>query len=979
MQLILEPRFLFDASVAAAVKPVAHAAHHAIDSAGPTGHPDGLHVDATHGEGAHGPGFHGEGQVAASATDHGVHPAAAMAQNPTATELLFVDPRVANWQALANGVTGNVQVIILDPHQDAIDQVTRALDGRSGITAINFLAYGTSGSVEIGNAPLNAASLASHTSEIAAWRDHLSANADIMFWSCDVAQGASGRALLADLHSLTGAQVAASTDAIGSAALGGTWTLNAETGPIDAASPFNGIALAAYTGVLDSPVPTVSLAGPASALPGGTFTETVTLTNTAARASGAAPFVEIFAPANVTENAALIGATENGQALTVSSVTLQAAANGQVVAIDPMVRDASGNPEAVVAPAGYHAGDMMYVVRLGSADVAAGASTPIVLTFRLSDASAASTANGLEIAAIGGFQDGGLTVRGTNPTEGNLASDAGNGLATSTSNVAYLSAEAEVTYVASSTGETAALYQLTMTSASALAVNPMHGLEYSVALPSGTTYSGGTITIAGVAAVGATARVVAGSGGAGDTLMLDFPTVAAGGVTTIQMPLSVSTIPSAGGSGIPELADPTTTPASAAYPLNDTTGNLVTDANTLEATAGSAVPGWDGSVQSIQLPQFQTSLGTLTDANLSISGTFEGKGTLGNTAGTGSTTVSSFFSTNTFYLIKPGATNVTANALLSVAGQATDLITKTGKTLNTIPISPGQSISYDSGQITGTQSTTVTDATTLANFYETSGASGNVTFAVIALPSSHVAVSGGNFTSAVSTYGIVTATITYDYTAIIAATASFSAHVYTDSNGNSSQGGGEANLSGVTVTLQQVTGGVATTVSTAVTNSTGDVNFTGLNAGDYQVVVTTPAGDVVTQTTNVATPITLAAGGTANAIEGVYVPATVTAHVYTDSNANSAQDAGEPNLSGVTVKLENGAGTTVLATTTTDASGNVSFGSLAPGSYEVVVTTPTGDVVTETTNVATPLTLASGQTQNAIEGVYAPATVTAHV
>src|SRR5262249_49474794 len=131
--------------------------------------------------------------------------------------------------------------------------------------------------------------------------------------------------------------------------------------------------------------------------------------------------------------------------------------------------------------------------------------------------------------------------------------------------------------------------------------------------------------------------------------------------------------------------------------------------------------------------------------------------------------------------------------------------------------------------------------------------------------------------------------------------------------------------------------------------------------------------------TNVSVSNTLTSGQTANAIEGVYAPATFTAHVYTDSNGNSAQNGGEPNLSGVTVNLLDGTGSKELRTGNTQSIGNISFTGLAPGSYEIAVVMPIGDVLTKQTNVGVSNTLTSGQTANAIEGVYAPATFTAHV
>ena len=48
---------------------------------------------------------------------------------------------------------------------------------------------------------------------------------DILLYGCDVAANAHGQKLVEEIHELTGADVAASTDETGSAALGGNWVL----------------------------------------------------------------------------------------------------------------------------------------------------------------------------------------------------------------------------------------------------------------------------------------------------------------------------------------------------------------------------------------------------------------------------------------------------------------------------------------------------------------------------------------------------------------------------------------------------------------------------------------------------------------------------------------------------------------------------------------------------------------------------------
>jgi hypothetical protein len=104
--------------------------------------------------------------------------------------------------------------------------------------------------------------------------------------------------------------------------------------------------------------------------------------------------------------------------------------------------------------------------------------------------------------------------------------------------------------------------------------------------------------------------------------------------------------------------------------------------------------------------------------------------------------------------------------------------------------------------------------------------------------------------------------------------------------------------------------------------------------------------------------------------------------VWLDTNGNGLQDSNESGVAGVTVDLLNAAGTSVLATTTTNASGAYAFTNLNAGVYEVKFIAPTGDTFTTqnagtntaidsnantSTGITAPITLAAGQTNNTID------------
>ena len=98
------------------------------------------------------------------------------------------------------------------------------------------MSHGVDGALELGNAWLNGYSLEARADEIAQWSNALSANADILLYGCDVAADGQGQAFINRLAEITGADVAASQDATGSAALGGNWNLEYSTGSIESES-----------------------------------------------------------------------------------------------------------------------------------------------------------------------------------------------------------------------------------------------------------------------------------------------------------------------------------------------------------------------------------------------------------------------------------------------------------------------------------------------------------------------------------------------------------------------------------------------------------------------------------------------------------------------------------------------------------------------------------------------------------------------
>jgi hypothetical protein len=197
------------------------------------------------------------------------------------------------------------------------------------------------------------------------------------------------------------------------------------------------------------------------------------------------------------------------------------------------------------------------------------------------------------------------------------------------------------------------------------------------------------------------------------------------------------------------------------------------------------------------------------------------------------------------------------------------------------------------------------------------------------------------------------------------ATANIGDRVWLDTNQDGVQNTGEPGIAGVTVTLYNSAG---TTIATTVTDANGNYLFQNVTPGaGYRVGFTPPAAmlfspkDVTTGGGNDNTDsdvnltgvnfgktdaFTVVAGTNNLTLDAGFYPQPVNQAslgdlVWNDVNQDGIQDAGEPGVPGVTVELLNLAGT-VVATTVTDAFGKYQFNDLAPGSYSVRFTLPSG-------------------------------------
>jgi len=126
------------------------------------------------------------------------------------------------------------RVVLLAAGHDAIDQVGAALRANPGTAVVRLISHGDPGSLLVAGQRLNRDSLARRAEDIAGWRKHLAAEAEILLYGCAVAATPEGRSFVDAIAALTGAEVAASTTPTGSTAMGGDLRLDYATGAIKA-------------------------------------------------------------------------------------------------------------------------------------------------------------------------------------------------------------------------------------------------------------------------------------------------------------------------------------------------------------------------------------------------------------------------------------------------------------------------------------------------------------------------------------------------------------------------------------------------------------------------------------------------------------------------------------------------------------------------------------------------------------------------
>ncbi|MEG3941640.1 DUF4347 domain-containing protein, partial [Microcoleus sp. S36b_A3] len=176
--------------------------------------------------------------------------ASSQAEPEAKKSLVVVDSRVENYEQLIGGVKAGTEVFILSETRGAIEQITEILGQRHNINSLHVVSHGREAAIAIGPAEFNLDNLETHSHQLQQWGKSLSKSASILLYGCNIAAGKSGLKFIQKISEFTGANIAASNNLTGSAALGGDWELEITTGQINAEVAFEKKVLENYKSVL---------------------------------------------------------------------------------------------------------------------------------------------------------------------------------------------------------------------------------------------------------------------------------------------------------------------------------------------------------------------------------------------------------------------------------------------------------------------------------------------------------------------------------------------------------------------------------------------------------------------------------------------------------------------------------------------------------------------------------------------------------
>jgi hypothetical protein len=133
---------------------------------------------------------------------------------------------------------------------DPIQAILTRLEAIGNVETLSIFSHGDQGALYLSGKNILLEELQNQADQWRRLGEKLAEGGDIQLFGCHIAAGEAGRAFIAKLASLTGADVAASINPTGNPESGGDWVLEAIQGDIDPRTVLNPSVLSEYKGIL---------------------------------------------------------------------------------------------------------------------------------------------------------------------------------------------------------------------------------------------------------------------------------------------------------------------------------------------------------------------------------------------------------------------------------------------------------------------------------------------------------------------------------------------------------------------------------------------------------------------------------------------------------------------------------------------------------------------------------------------------------
>ncbi|WP_413162069.1 DUF4347 domain-containing protein [Capilliphycus salinus ALCB114379] len=141
--------------------------------------------------------------------------------------LVIFAPDLLDLSTLISGVKPGAEILVLHPHQDAIEQITTALKlAKTSVKSLHLITHGSANTLHFGNRHFCPENLEQYQALFQRWKVP-----EILLYGCNLAQHNTN--FIQRLHQLTNANIAASSTPVGCLKRGGNWQLDVKIGRIN--------------------------------------------------------------------------------------------------------------------------------------------------------------------------------------------------------------------------------------------------------------------------------------------------------------------------------------------------------------------------------------------------------------------------------------------------------------------------------------------------------------------------------------------------------------------------------------------------------------------------------------------------------------------------------------------------------------------------------------------------------------------------